>query len=248
MPKAAPIEIKIGWQAVDADRLNQKYAGRNADDVLRSVLKDGCVGRPVIISSFGTESAALLHMAATVDPAVPVLFLDTGKHFPETLQYLEVLRALLKLENLHVVRPDEELLARKDEKGLRWSYDPDICCHLRKVLPLESALQGYDASITGRKAFQAGTRAELNFFEADERVTKVNPFAHWTKKDVEEYFRANDLPRHPLEKEGYLSIGCAPCTSKVRPDEDPRSGRWRGFDKTECGIHEMVRRNKGEPQ
>jgi len=169
-----------------------------------------------------------------------VLFLDTGKHFPETLTYGADLVARLGLTGLRILTPDLDVVAKKDETGLRWSYDPDGCCEIRKVIPLEKALTGFDATITGRKGFQSATRAGLPRFELDGDRLKVNPLASWSKEDIEAYFVTHDLPRHPLVAEGYPSIGCAPCTSRVLPGEDARSGRWRGWDKVECGIHVAV--------
>ena len=230
----------------DAIRLNNLFRGVSTEEMLRTVLTESMVGDVALVSSFGAESAALLHLVASIDPAVPVLFLDTGKHFPETLAYRDTLVERLGLTNLRVLAPDPELLAKKDGSGLRWSYDPDGCCEIRKVLPLDAAMAGFDASITGRKAFQASTRNALPRFEVDAAgKLKVNPLADWTKTDIEAYFATHDLPRHPLEAQGYLSIGCAPCTSKVKPGEDPRSGRWVGWEKTECGIHTPV--DDGDP-
>ncbi|WP_066655591.1 MULTISPECIES: phosphoadenylyl-sulfate reductase [unclassified Sphingomonas] len=225
----------------DAIRLNNLFRGVPTEEMLRTVLTEAMVGDVALVSSFGAESAALLHLVASIDPSVPVLFLDTGKHFPETLAYRDTLAERLGLTGLRVLTPDPELLAKKDGSGLRWSYDPDGCCEIRKILPLDAAMAGFDASITGRKAFQASTRNALPRFEVDSAgKLKVNPLADWTKADIEAYFATHDLPRHPLEAQGYLSIGCAPCTSKVKPGEDPRSGRWAGWDKTECGIHTPV--------
>ena len=144
------------------------------------------------------------------------------------------------MTDVRILTPDPEVIAKRDETGLRWSYDPDGCCEIRKVKPLETALAGLDASITGRKGFQSKTRVGLARFELDGDRLKINPLATWTAEDIEAWFVAHDLPRHPLVAEGYPSIGCAPCTSKVKPGEDPRAGRWRGWDKVECGIHEPV--------
>ncbi|WP_422055612.1 phosphoadenylyl-sulfate reductase [Sphingomonas sp.] len=230
----------------DAIRLNNLFRGVPTEEMLRTVLTEAMVGDVALVSSFGAESAALLHLVASIDPAVPVLFLDTGKHFPETLAYRDTLVERLGLTGLRVLTPDPAVLEKKDGSGLRWSYDPDGCCEIRKVLPLDAAMAGFDASITGRKAFQASTRNALPRFEVDAAgKLKVNPLADWTKDDIEAYFATHDLPRHPLEAQGYLSIGCAPCTSKVKPGEDPRSGRWVGWDKTECGIHTPV--TDGDP-
>ena len=170
-----------------------------------------------------------------------MLFLDTGKHFPETLAYRDEIVRRLGLTNLINLTPDPALLAQKDETGLRWSYDPDGCCEIRKVAPLAGALAGFDASFTGRKGFQSKTRTGLQTFELDQTDAagrlKINPLAAWSSEQVSAYFAAMGLPAHPLVTQGYPSIGCSPCTSKVAPGEDPRSGRWKGWDKTECGIH-----------
>jgi len=225
----------------DAIRLNRMFRGRDALEMLRSVLDDGLVGELATVSSFGAESAVLLHLVSQVDPSLPVLFLETGKHFPETLAYRDTLAQRLGLTGLHNLTPDPAALAAKDETGLRWSYDPDGCCEIRKVIPLANALAGFDATITGRKAFQSSTRANLPRFEVDNSDAqgrlKINPLIDWSGDDIQDYFEEHDLPRHPLVSEGYPSIGCAPCTSKVAPGEDPRSGRWKGWEKTECGIH-----------
>jgi phosphoadenosine phosphosulfate reductase len=224
----------------DAVRLNRMLRGASTQEMLEAVIRDGLAGDLAVVSSFGAESAVLLHLVASVDRAVPVLFLDTGKHFPETLAYRDTLAERLGL-NLVILTPDADELGRRDETGLRWSYDPDGCCEIRKVRPLEKAMAQYDASFTGRKAFQAATRANLPRFEVDtsdaQGRLKINPLIDWDAEQIEGYFMQADLPRHPLIAQGYPSIGCSPCTSQVAPGEDPRSGRWKGWDKTECGIH-----------
>ena len=224
----------------DAVRLNRMFRGSSTQEMLEAVIRDNLAGDLAVVSSFGAESAVLLHLIASVDPSVPVLFLDTGKHFTETLAYRDTLAARFSL-NLVVLTPDAEELAKRDETGLRWSYDPDGCCEIRKVKPLAKALEQYDASFTGRKAFQAATRANLPRFELDTSDAagrlKINPLIDWDAGQIEGYFIQHDLPRHPLIAQGYPSIGCSPCTSQVAPGEDPRSGRWKGWDKTECGIH-----------
>ncbi|AJP71933.1 phosphoadenylyl-sulfate reductase [Sphingomonas hengshuiensis] len=228
----------------EAIRLNNMFRGTGTQDMLRTVLGEHMLGDVAIVSSFGAESAALLHLIASVDPSVPVLFLDTGRHFPETLAYRDQIGALLGLRDLRSLQPDAEVIAKRDASELRWSFDPDGCCEIRKVVPLAKGIAGFDATITGRKAFQASTRNALPRFELDTSDAmgriKFNPLADWTKDDIAAYFTAHDLPHHPLEAQGYLSIGCAPCTSIVKPGEDPRAGRWRGWDKTECGIHTPV--------
>lgn len=229
------------FTAADAEALNVRFADTPTKDMLAAVLAEGLAGRIAAVSSFGAESAVLLHLIASVDPSVPVLFLDTGKHFPETLAYRDEIVVRLGLTNLINLTPDAEVLAKKDESGLRWSYDPDGCCEIRKVLPLARALDQFDASFTGRKGFQSATRAGLPRFELDQTDLagrlKVNPLVDWSSDQIQSYFAATGLPPHPLVAQGYPSIGCMPCTSKVAPGEDPRSGRWKGWDKVECGIH-----------
>lgn len=231
------IDVAPRFTAADAHHLNNLFRGRDTAEMLRVVLGERMVGDVAVISSFGAESAVLLHLVAQADRSTPVLFLDTQKHFPETLAYRDDLVARLGLTDLRILTPDAESLEKRDASGLRWSYDPDGCCEIRKVAPLDRAMAGFDASITGRKAFQATTRANLPRFELDGDRLKVNPLITWTRDELEAYFAAHDLPPHPLVALGYPSIGCAPCTSKVAPGEDPRSGRWKGWDKTECGIH-----------
>ncbi len=225
----------------DAVRLNRMFRGTDTQEMLTSVLESGLAGEVAIVSSFGAESAVLLHLVAQIDPALPVLFLETGKHFPETLAYRDLLAERLGLKDLRNLSPDPAALAAKDETGLRWSYDPDGCCEIRKVLPLAGALATFDATITGRKGFQSSTRAGLPRFEIDtsdaQGRLKINPLADWSADAIAAYIAEHELPPHPLVAEGYPSIGCSPCTSRVATGEDARSGRWRGWDKTECGIH-----------
>ena len=235
------IDTGARFSESDAVRLNRLFKGTDTLDMLRTVLNERMAGDIAVVSSFGAESAVLLHLVAQVDPATPVLFLETGKHFPETLAYRDLLVERLGLTGLRNLTPDAELLGKKDESGLRWSYDPDGCCDIRKVAPLAKAMLGFDATITGRKGFQSSTRAGLPRFEVDttdaQGRLKINPLADWNTDVLAAYFAEHDLPPHPLVAEGYPSIGCSPCTSKVAPGEDPRSGRWKGWDKTECGIH-----------
>jgi phosphoadenosine phosphosulfate reductase len=231
------IDLTPAFTADDAAAMQARFTGVSAPAMLRELLTGELAGRTAAVSSFGAESAVLLHMVSQIDKDVPVVFTNTQKIFGETLAYRDELAERLGLTDLRVYRPDPRLLAIRDDKGLRWSYDPDGCCELRKVEPLRRALAPFDAWISGRKGFQAGTRTALPRFEEDEGRLKINPLADWSKAELDAYFAEHDLPRHPLEAQGYLSIGCAPCTSKVRPGEDPRAGRWRGWDKVECGIH-----------
>jgi phosphoadenosine phosphosulfate reductase len=231
------IDTAPAFTQADADALNARFAGVDAAAMLRELFAEGTLGRVAVVSSFGTESAVLLHLVAKADPSIPVIFVDTLKMFRETLDYRDTLVRLLGITKSAVVTPDPAVLAAKDENGLRWSWDPDGCCEIRKVEPMRRAKQGLDTWISGRKAFQSVTRQNLPRFEIDKGQLKLNPLGDWTKDDLEAYFAEHDLPRHPLEAKGYLSVGCEPCTSVVKPGEDPRAGRWRGWDKTECGIH-----------
>lgn len=221
----------------DATRLNARFEGVSTAEMLEELLATELKGRIAIVSSFGAESAVLLHIVAAVDRDVPLIFVNTQKMFGETLAYRDTLAEQLGFTDLRVVRPDPYDLAARDRTGLRWSYDPDGCCDIRKVAPLRRGLAPFDAWISGRKGFQSRTRTALPRFEIDEGRLKLNPLADWSKAQLDAYFDTHALPRHPLEAQGYLSIGCSPCTSKVKPGEDPRAGRWRGWDKIECGIH-----------
>ena len=231
------IDVTPPFDEAAVAAMNVRFAGVPAPVMLRELVTGELAGRVAVVSSFGAESAVLLHMVAAVDASVPLIFVNTQKMFGETLAYRDALAERLGFVDLRVFRPDPRILAARDGTGLRWSYDPDGCCDMRKVEPLRRALAPFDAWISGRKGFQAKTRAALPRFELDEGRLKINPLADWSKADLDGYFAEHELPHHPLEAQGYLSIGCAPCTSIVKPGEDPRAGRWRGWDKVECGIH-----------
>ena len=234
-----PLEAPIENADVRAAELNRRYAHHAATDVVKHALSDPLIGPIALVSSFGAESVALLHMVSVIDRTTQVLFLDTEMLFPETLEYQKDVADKLGLTDVRVVQPDRADVLTNDVDGILHLADTDACCNLRKIRPLNRALEGFDAWITGRKRFQGGTRAELEFFEAADDRIKVNPLAHWTRDNVAEYILNNRLPRHPLVKRGYPSIGCAPCTTEVTAGEDPRAGRWRNTEKTECGIHFM---------
>lgn len=194
--------------------------------------------RMAVVSSFGAESVVLLHLAAQVDPKLAVLFIDTQMLFAETLSYQLDVAKSLGLTNVRRISADERVLRLADRDGTLHQTAPDDCCHLRKTLVLETELLKYGAWVTGRKRHQTQDRAAMNVVEVDhaDRI-KINPLANWTVSDIADYMDAHDLPRHPLVAEGFQSIGCAPCTTKTLPGEDPRAGRWRDAEKTECGIH-----------
>ena len=219
--------------------LNDRYRHHGATAVLERALGDTEFGKIALLSSFGAESVVLLHLVSVIDRKTPVLFIDTEMLFAETLVYQQELAERLRLEDVWIIRPTREAVFRDDNEGLLHLHDPDACCTLRKTVPLQQALSGFDAWITGRKRYQGGKREALQFFEAEDGTgrIKINPLAHWGTEDVKDYIAENRLPRHPLVSKGYPSIGCAPCTTRVNDGEDPRAGRWRGSDKTECGIH-----------
>ena len=222
-----------------AEQLALRYAEADTPTLLTAMLRDEFAGRIALVSSFGAEAAVLLHLVASIEPSTPVIFLDTEKLFGETLRYRDRLTASLGLRDVRTIKPDPERIEALDPDGVLWYGNPDMCCRLRKVEPLQRALEGLDAWITGRKGFQGGARTQLRRLEVngDDGRIKINPLADWQKADLDAYFERHALPRHPLEADGFLSIGCMPCTDRIAPGEHPRSGRWRGKEKTECGIH-----------
>jgi len=220
-----------------ADRLQVAYGALDAQAVLHHVLLKEFPQRVALVSSFGAESAVLLDMVAAINPHVPVLFLDTGKLFAQTTQYKDELVQRLGLTDVRVLKPDSQGLDFLDADGTLWQRNADGCCFLRKTVPLEQGLAGFDAWISGRKRFHGGARSDLRVFEAQDGRIKVNPLAGWDRPAIDAWFEARDLPRHPLLELGYASIGCHTCTRPVREGEGLRAGRWPGLDKTECGIH-----------
>jgi phosphoadenosine phosphosulfate reductase len=217
--------------------LNERYAEWSTLDVLDDVINREFGRRVALVSSFGADSAVLLHLAATVAPAVPVIFIDTGKIFGSTLRYRDELAARLGLTDVRVARPDPATLATQDSDSALWLREPDACCAIRKVAPLARALSGFGAWISGRKRYQGGLRVALPLVEAEGERVKINPLAGWSKDDLLAYQKRHALPEHPLVADGFRSIGCMPCTTRVLDGEDERDGRWRGRGKTECGIH-----------
>ena len=221
--------------ATDARALDARLRSASPQKILETAVR--LYGdRVALVSSFGSESAVLLHMAAQVDPSIPVLFLDTGMLFGQTLDYRKQLAAELGLTDVRDLRPLYQDLAVHDPGQDLWKRDTDACCHIRKVLPLDKALGGFDAWITGRKRFHGGDRLRLKVVEQAEGRLKFNPLANWTKQDLDAYAERHQLPAHPLVEFGYPSVGCWPCT-KPAETTDLRAGRWAGSDKTECGIH-----------
>ena len=191
-------------------------------------------------SSFQSNSVVLLHLISRIDSSIPVYFLDTGYHFAETLRFRDFLSEGLGLQ-IRVLRSPVNRIQQRDSAGrLLFASDPDHCCHLNKVLPLEPVLLSNDVWISGVRASQSAHRAAMSE-EARGRhgILRYHPMLEWSARDVHYYIEENSLPRHPLEAENYFSIGCRPCTRRMDPDQlfDDRGGRWFGMNKTECGLH-----------
>ena len=225
--------------ASELARLSTLAEGRDANGILRLALEE-FPGKAAVVSSFGAESAVLLHMIAQIDPTTPILFLNTGKLFGETLRYRDRLQDLLGLGDVRSIAPHPEDRARVDPEGTLWSRNTDACCNFRKVVPLKRALEGFDAQITGRKRFQTNARLEMSPVEYFEGRFRFNPLSEWSLADLQAYAAEHELPAHPLVEDGYPSIGCMPCTRRIQSGEAYRDGRWSGLEKDECGIHTGV--------
>ena len=228
-----------GQEMPTAAELDRALRDASPADVIANALR--LVGRDklAVVSSFGIDSAALLKVMADVDPSIPVIFLDTGWLFEETLAYRDTLVAQLGLRDVRSIKPSEETLSREDPERELWFSDPDACCRIRKVEPLLRALKPFAAWINGRKRFQGGLRGDIPVVEEDGPRLKFNPFAQVTREDIAAIFASAGLPPHPLRASGFLSVGCMPCTSRTQTGEEERAGRWRGSDKIECGIHTL---------
>jgi len=218
-------------------QLQAAARGRDAHGILELALTGEFAGKSAVVSSFGAESAVLLHLVSQIDPATPILFLNTGKLFGETLRYRDRLQDILGLGDIRSLAPNPADRDRFDPEGILWSKDTDACCNFRKVVPLKRALEPFAAQVTGRKRFQTRERAAMQPVEFFEGRFRFNPLADWTLSELEAYTLEHNLPRHPLVEDGYPSIGCMPCTRRVAAGEDYRAGRWSGDDKDECGIH-----------
>lgn len=232
--------------SISISRLQMFYGEFDAMPLLSAMIKDEFKGEIALVSSFGADAALLLSMVAEVDRAAPVLFLETQKHFPETLAYARDLTKYLGLTQVRWLTPDPAMLRHTDPDGTLWKTQPNRCCWLRKVEPLDRAVadMGLKALITGRKRYQTPERAQLETIELDDKgIIRINPLALWDRERQKQEAAQRNLPAHPLASKGYPSIGCAPCTLPVSAGQDERAGRWAhtiGIDeekKTECGIH-----------
>ncbi len=229
--------------------LNRQSSNFEPQRVLNFAIQRAATNRTALVSSFGAESVVLLHMVSQIDASLPVLFIDTQMLFAETLVYQSEVARQLGLSDVRSISAETLDISVRDPDGTLNMRDKDACCALRKSNPLQQALKGFDAWITGRKRFQSGSRAALEFFEADgNRQIKINPLAHWRPEDLQNYIETHDLPKHPKLAQSFASIGCAPCTSPVKEGEDARAGRWRDSDKTECGIHFVNGEAQRQPQ
>lgn len=235
--KPRPLDRIEAGAAADATGLDALYGHLSATEIIEQAAINLFEGEIAAVSSFGADSAVLLHLIAQVDRNLRVIFLDTGKHFEETFLYRDALAADFGLTNIRVVAPEVAALERLDPQGILHQSDVDACCAIRKVEPMARGVEPFRAWFTGRKRFQASTREALPVFEAVGPRIRVNPLARWTTADQADYMRTHALRENPLVAYGYLSIGCFPCTKPVAPGEDARSGRWAGHAKTECGIH-----------
>lgn len=233
-PKLPDLEAET---QAEAARLDALYGHLPPAEIIARAVEIFGAGEIAAVSSFGADSAVLLDMIAEIDSGLPIVFLDTGKHFGETLDYRDALAADLGLTDIRIITPEEAALNRDDPDGKLHLTNTDACCAIRKVEPMARGVEPFRAWFTGRKRFQAATRQALSVFEAVGTRIRINPLARWTTADLADYMKTHALRENPLVAYGYLSIGCFPCTSIVQPGEDARSGRWAGQAKTECGIH-----------
>jgi phosphoadenosine phosphosulfate reductase len=217
--------------------LQEKATGRDAQGIVEMALSGEFAGKTAVVSSFGAESAVLLKLVADVDPNTPILFLNTGKLFGETLRYRDRLQDILGLGDVRSLSPSLAERDRQDPEGTLWSKNADACCDFRKTVPLARALEPFKAQITGRKRFQTRERSSMEPVEFFEGRYRFNPLWNWDLHQLEGFSERHKLPKHPLVDDGYPSIGCIPCTRRVQAGEDYRAGRWSGLDKDECGIH-----------
>lgn len=234
---ATNTKMKSDQTTRDINFLMSHYGHLNSLDLLDAMINKEFKGNISLVSSFGAESIVLLDMVAQVNPATPIIFINTQKLFGETVRYQNDVAKALGLSNIITVKPDPLEIANEDKNGLLWTRDTDACCDLRKVRPLARAMNGYGAWITGRKRFQTKERGNIPHIEQDGSKFKINPLADWNQTELDKIIADKNLPRHPLIDQGYPSIGCMPCTARVEIGQDRRMGRWAGQDKTECGIH-----------
>lgn len=240
----------------DLNTLNEEFEKKSPQEIVAWAIQE-FAPRIAMSSSFGPESGALLHMVSQINPNTPVLFLETGYHFPETLAYRDQLKKLFGLTSVIDLKADPKRReeAVKKYEGVPYDKNPDLCCQINKVEPLDEVIKGYDAWMSGIRRRQTDQRKSIRIVEEYEgELYKISPLCNFTSRDSWWYLKEHNIPMHPLYEKGYLSIGCWPCTRPVQPGDDERSGRWAGKQKTECGIHtfhevrEKEEREKGLPK
>ena len=223
------------FNSLNFQNFYKTHSDLDSRKLLRIMIKDIFYKKIAVTSSFGAESPVILHLVSKIDKSVPVIFLNTGKLFPKTLEYLKIIRKKLNLTNIKIFKPDQDFLKKYDPNGNLHKTNPNLCCHIRKTLPLKKSMINYDAWINGRKRFHGFERSKLKKIEMVNGLIKINPLADWSFNQIKNYMLNNNLPEHPLITEGYKSIGCQPCTSKSK--DSIRDGRWADSLKSECGIH-----------
>jgi phosphoadenosine phosphosulfate reductase len=232
-----PAGVRRTW-SVDWERLNLELDGAEPEEILHTTMAALAPNKLAVISAFGPASLVVLHHVSRIAPRLPVIFIDTLHHFAATLEHVERVREHLGL-NLKVYRPAASRAKFEARYGPRlWETDLDLYQHVSKVEPFRRATANLDGWITGRRREQSETRAHLPIFEVGDRV-KVNPLANWSRARVWNFILDHGIPYNPLHDQGYASIGDEPLTTPVAPGEPERAGRWRGLDRTECGIHQL---------
>jgi phosphoadenosine phosphosulfate reductase len=227
----------IKYNNYDFQKFSEQFSKLGTVDLLKVMIKKIFKRKIVVTSSFGAESVVILDLVSKIDKNIPIIFLDTGKLFPETLDYLIKVKKFLSLKNIKIQKPSLKDLRINDSKGILYKTDPELCCKIRKVIPLEKAINPYEAWINGRKRFHGLDRKNIKKIEKLNNIIKINPLTDWSFEEINNYIKKNKLPEHPLIKKGYKSIGCLPCTNKIADDKPTRSGRWKDLKKNECGIH-----------
>ncbi len=230
--------------AAEIERLAQEFESKSPQEIIGWAVETFWP-EVALSSSFQTQSMPLLHIAARIKRGLPVFFLDTGYHFWETLMFREQIASEWQINVIDLYRDTRwDVFARQHTRSLP-AEDPNLCCYLHKVQPMQKALKDLKAWITGIRRDQTSVRAHAKILELqDDGLLKINPLLNWTKADVERYMEEYNLPSHPLLEKGYRSIGCAPCTIAIGVNEDERAGRWAGRGKTECGLHTEMFQHK----
>ena len=224
---------------ISIDNVNNILNGKSTKEGIKLLIEDIFLDKISYVCSFGAESAIILDMISKIKKDFPIVFINTLKLFQETIDYKNYLKESLGLKNIIEIQPETNELKYKDKNNDLWKTDTDKCCELRKVKPLNQALKNYDAWFSGRKSYHSDVRQENTMVELHDDKYIVSPLLNWKRVDIENYFLAHDLKRHPLVFQSYLSIGCTHCTSKTIDANDVRSGRWANSEKTECGIHNL---------